>query len=51
VLATLFVNAMIVIAEATEDAQSTEALEDIRRLAVKQLRMIAIGIGGWRSSP
>jgi hypothetical protein len=51
VLATLFVNAMIVIAEATEDAQSTEALEDIRRLAVKQLRMIAVGIAGWRSSP
>ncbi|HZC53498.1 MAG TPA: TetR family transcriptional regulator [Mycobacterium sp.] len=51
VLATLFVNAMIVIAEAIEDAQSTEALEDIRRLAVKQLRMITIGIAGWRSSP
>jgi AcrR family transcriptional regulator len=50
VLATLFVNAMIVIAEAIEDAQSTEALEDIRRLAVKQLRMIAVGIAGWRSA-
>jgi AcrR family transcriptional regulator len=51
VLATLFVNAMIVIAEAIEDAHSAEALEDIRRIAVKQLRMIAIGIAGWRSSP
>jgi AcrR family transcriptional regulator len=51
VLATLFVNSMIVIAEAIEDAQTTEALEDIRRLAVKQLRMIAIGIAGWRSAP
>ncbi|HUH68633.1 MAG TPA: TetR family transcriptional regulator [Mycobacterium sp.] len=51
VLATLFVNAMIVIAEAIENAQSAEALEDIRRIAVKQLRMIAIGIAGWKSSP
>ncbi|MGH3967653.1 MAG: TetR family transcriptional regulator [Mycobacterium sp.] len=51
VLATLFVNSMIVIAEAIEDAQTAEALEDIRRIAVKQLRMIAIGIAGWRSSP
>ena len=51
VLAALFVNSMIVIAEAIEDAQSAEALEDIRRIAVKQLRMIAIGIAGWRSSP
>jgi AcrR family transcriptional regulator len=51
VLATLFVNSMIVIAEAIEDAQTTEALEDIRRLAVKQLRLITIGIAGWRSAP
>ncbi len=51
VLAALFVNSMIVIAEAIEDAQSAEALEDIRRVAVKQLRMIAIGIAAWRSSP
>lgn len=51
VLATLFVNSMIVIAEAIEDAQTNEALEDIRRLAVKQLRMITIGIAGWRSAP
>ncbi|OBK53219.1 TetR family transcriptional regulator [Mycobacterium sp. 1081908.1] len=51
VLATLFVNSMIVIAEAIEDAQTTEAIEDIRRLAVKQLRLITIGIAGWRSAP
>lgn len=51
VLATLFVNSMIHIAEAIEDAQSAEALEDIKRTAVKQLRMIAIGITGWRSNP
>ena len=51
VLASLFVNAMIATAEAIEDAQSAEALEEIRRTAVKQLRMIAIGIAGWRSSP
>jgi len=50
VLATLFVNSMIVIAEAIEDAQSTEALEEIKRIAVKQLRMIAIGVADWRSS-
>jgi hypothetical protein len=42
---------MIVVAEALEDAQSAEALEEIRRTAVKQLRMIVIGINGWRSSP
>ncbi len=51
ILATLFVNSMIVIAEAIEDAQTAEALEDIRRTAVKQLRMITIGIAGWRSTP
>jgi len=45
------VNAMIATAEAIEDAQSAEALEEIRRVAVKQLRMITIGIAGWRSSP
>ena len=51
VLATLFVNSMIVIAEALEDAQGAEAIEDIRRTAVKQLRLIVIGVNGWRSSP
>ncbi|MGO8963635.1 TetR family transcriptional regulator [Mycobacterium sp.] len=51
VLATLFVNSMIVIAEALEDAQGAEAIDDIRRTAVKQLRLIVIGVNGWRSSP
>jgi AcrR family transcriptional regulator len=51
VLASLFVNSMIVIAEAIEDAQSAEALEEIHRIAVKQLRMIAIGVASWRSEP
>jgi AcrR family transcriptional regulator len=51
VLATLFVNSMIVIAEAIEDAQGADAIEEIRRTAVKQLRMIVIGVNGWRSSP
>ena len=48
---TLFVNSMIVVAEALEDAQSPEAIEEIRRTAVKQLRMIVIGINSWRSNP
>ena len=51
VLATLFVNSMIVIAEAIEDAQGADAIEEIRRTAVKQLRLIVIGVNGWRSSP
>jgi len=51
IMATLMVNSMIVIAEALEDAQSPEAIDEIRRTAVKQLRMIVIGINGWRSSP
>lgn len=50
VLATLFVNSMIVTAEAIEETQSPEAIAEIKRTAVKQLRMVAIGIAGWRSS-
>lgn len=50
ILATLFVNSMIVIAESIEDAQGAEAIDEIRRSAVKQLRMIAVGIAGWRSN-
>ena len=49
ILATLFVNSMIVIAEAIEDAPNAEAVEEIKRVAVKQLRMIAVGVAGWRS--
>jgi AcrR family transcriptional regulator len=50
ILATLIVNAMISIAEAIEDAGDPTSLEEIRRIAVKQLRMIVVGITGWRSA-
>jgi AcrR family transcriptional regulator len=50
ILASLFVNAMISIAEAIEDANDAVALEEIRRIAVKQLRMIVVGVTGWRSA-
>ena len=49
VLASLFVNSMIVIAEAIEDAQDVACAGGDQRIAVKQLRMIAIGVAGWRS--
>ena len=50
VLASLFVNAMVQIAEALEDAaDDATAWEEIRRTAVKQLRMIVVGVTGWRS--
>ncbi len=51
ILASLFVNAMIIIAEAIEDAADQAALEEIKRTAVKQLRMIVVGVAGWRSDP
>ena len=50
ILASLFVNSMIIIAEALEDATDAAAVDEIERTAVKQLRMIAVGIAGWRSS-
>jgi AcrR family transcriptional regulator len=50
ILASLFVNSMILIAEAIEDAQDPAALAEIKRIAVKQLRMIAVGVADWRSS-
>jgi AcrR family transcriptional regulator len=50
ILAGLFVNSMIIIAEAIDGAQDAAALAEIKRVAVKQLRMIAIGITGWHSS-
>jgi len=49
VLASLFVNAMVQIAEALEDTDDPVAREEIRRTAVKQLRMIVVGVAGWRS--
>lgn len=51
VLAGLFVNAMIVTAEAIEEAPDAEALNEIKHVAVKQLRMIAVAAAGWRSNP
>jgi AcrR family transcriptional regulator len=50
ILSSLFVNSMISIAEAIEDAADTNALEEIRRTAVKQLRLIIVGISGWHST-
>jgi len=45
----LFVNSMIIIAEAIEDAPDAAAVEEITRTAVRQLRMITVGVTGWRS--
>lgn len=50
ILASVFVNSMIVIAESLEDVSDREAIAEVKRIAVKQLRMITIGVGGWRSS-
>lgn len=50
ILASLFVNSMIVIAEAIEDAGDQAALDEIKHVAVKQLRMITVGVTGWRSA-
>ena len=47
----LFVNSMIIIAEAIEDAPDTDAITEITRTAVKQMRMITVGVTGWRSDP
>lgn len=54
ILANLFVNTMISIAEALDNTITGEdaaAAEEIRRVAVKQLRMIIVGVTGWRSAP
>lgn len=50
ILANLFVNAMISIAELLEDAADAQAVEDIHRIAIKQMRMITVGVRGWRSA-
>ena len=50
ILASVFVNSMILIAESLEDAVDPVALEEIKRVAIKQLRMITIGVAGWRST-
>lgn len=49
VLANLFVNAMISIAELAEDAGDEAALEAIKQTAIKQMSMITIGVRGWSS--
>lgn len=49
ILANLFVNSMISIAESLEDAGDATAIDAIQRTAVKQLRMIVVGVRGWRS--
>jgi AcrR family transcriptional regulator len=49
VLAGLFVNSMIQIAEALEDTVDPATRDEIRRVAAKQLRMIVVGVAGWRS--
>jgi AcrR family transcriptional regulator len=46
----LFVNSMIVIAEAIEDAPDATTVEEITRTAIRQLRMITVGVAGWRSA-
>jgi AcrR family transcriptional regulator len=50
ILSSLFVNSMISIAEAIEDAADQTALDEIKRTAVKQLRLIVVGITGWHST-
>ncbi|MBX7450710.1 TetR family transcriptional regulator [Mycolicibacterium sp. 3033] len=50
ILSSVFVNSMISIAEALEDTTDPVAVAEIRRIAVKQLRMITIGVAEWRSS-
>jgi AcrR family transcriptional regulator len=49
ILANLFVNAMISIAEALEDATDAAAVAEIHRTATKQMRMITVGVRGWLS--
>lgn len=49
ILASLFVNSMIIIAEALEDAPDVAAVDEITRMATKQLRMIVVGVTSWRS--
>jgi AcrR family transcriptional regulator len=53
VMGGLFVNAMVSIVDEVLDApeNSPAAEADIRRLAEKQLRMIALAVPAWRSTP
>lgn len=50
IVSSLFVNSMILIAESIEDAADQATLDEIKRTAVRQLRMIVLGISGWRTN-
>lgn len=50
ILAGLFVNSMVSIAESLEGVTDKKQLGEIKVTAEKQLRMIIVGMGGWRSS-
>ena len=50
IVSSLFVNSMILIAESVEDAADQNALDEIKRTALKQLRMIVVGISGWQTT-
>lgn len=50
VLSTLMVNSMISTAEAIEDAPDPASHAEIRRTAIKQLRMIVVGVVNWKST-
>ncbi len=50
IVAGLFVNTMMTTAESIDDANDAKALDDVKRTARKQLRMIAVGVAGWYSS-
>ena len=48
-MATLIVNSMVSTLEDLLDATDPAAEEEIMRIAEKQLRLIALGVPGWRS--
>ena len=49
VLSSLMVNSMISIAEALDDTDDPAGVDEIRDTAVKQLKMIIVGVANWRS--
>lgn len=51
IMAGLFVNAMIVTAESLEEASDAETVTEIKHVAVKQLRMIAVAADSWHTKP
>ena len=50
ILASLFVNSMIVIAEAIEDAHDQSALDEIKRSRGQAAPDDRVGVAGWRST-